>query len=168
MDSTTSSALYHPSSNMAAVQQNNNGLSQRGRDLVPEASMRTHFTSIWANVYHDKNNPKGIINLGTAENYMMMPVVASFINSKVDFEPNRLDYGHGSWGSNRLRTAMASHMDRYFNSAEKVDPEELLFASGCTAICEMLGFTLFEGGDGILLGKPIYQAFQKDFGLRAK
>jgi 1-aminocyclopropane-1-carboxylate synthase len=79
----------------------------------------------------------------------------------------QLSYGNGPWGSTRLRTAMAKYLDKYFHPLEAVDPEELLFSAGCTSLCEMLGFSLFEPGDILLLSRPIYQAFEGDFGRRA-
>ena len=59
-------------------------------------------------------------------------------------------------------------MNKWLHSLEPVTADEVLFTAGCTSLCEMLGFTLFEEGDGILLSQPIYQAFQGDFGVRAK
>jgi 1-aminocyclopropane-1-carboxylate synthase len=63
---------------------------------------------------------------------------------------------------------MAKYLDRYFNPLEPVDPDDLLFSSGCTSLCEMLGFSIFEPGDALLLSRPIYQAFESDFGRRAE
>lgn len=63
---------------------------------------------------------------------------------------------------------MAKHMTRYFKAVRPVDPEDLIFANGVTSLCEMLGFTIFDEGDGILLSQPIYQAFPIDFGAKAK
>lgn len=63
---------------------------------------------------------------------------------------------------------MARHMTRYFGAIQPVEPEELIFANGVTSLCEMLGFTIFDEGDGILLSQPIYQAFPIDFGAKAK
>jgi 1-aminocyclopropane-1-carboxylate synthase len=45
---------------------------------------------------------------------------------------------------------------------------QLLPATGVTALCEMLGFTLFDEGDGLLLTMPCYTAFSMDFSLKAK
>ena len=63
---------------------------------------------------------------------------------------------------------MARHMDKYFEPLNPIDPDDILFTSGCTSLFEMLGFTLFEPGDGLLLSTPIYQAFQRDFSMRAQ
>ena len=59
-------------------------------------------------------------------------------------------------------------MDKWFKPLSPVDPDELLFSIGVTSLSEMLGFTLFEPGDGLLLPAPIYQAFRSDYGLRAE
>ncbi len=63
---------------------------------------------------------------------------------------------------------MARHMDKYFNTYEPVDADDILFANGVTSLCEMLGFTIADPGDGILLSRPTYQAFYFDFGMKAK
>lgn len=59
-------------------------------------------------------------------------------------------------------------MTRYFKAIEKANPDDLLVANGVTSLCEMLGFTIFDPGDGLLLPQPIYQAFPIDFGAKAK
>ena len=63
---------------------------------------------------------------------------------------------------------MAKYLNRYLNPVMPVQPEELIFVDGVTAMMEMLGFTLFNEGDGVLLSRPIYQAFKPDLGLKAK
>lgn len=63
---------------------------------------------------------------------------------------------------------MAAFINRTFNVQKKIAGDDILFANGVTSICEMLGFTIAEPGDGILFGRPIYQAFQIDFGTKAK
>lgn len=49
-----------------------------------------------------------------------------------------------------------------------MDANDIIFANGVTALCEMLGFSIAEPGDGILMSRPIYQAFQSDFGTKAQ
>ena len=77
-------------------------------------------------------------------------------------------YGDGPWGSLRLRNAMAKHINRYFKPLNLMEASQLLFANGVVSLCEMLGFTICDDGDAILLSKPIYQAFESDFGAKAK
>lgn len=63
---------------------------------------------------------------------------------------------------------MAKFINKNFNVLNPIDPEDLMFANGVTSLCEMLGHTIADPGDAILMSKPIYQAFQMDFGLKAK
>jgi len=63
---------------------------------------------------------------------------------------------------------MASHINRHFHPYKDVNPDHLLFANGVTSLCEMLGFSICDPGDAILLSRPIYQAFKGDFGSKAQ
>lgn len=63
---------------------------------------------------------------------------------------------------------MAKFINRRFHPRREIDADHLVFANGVTAICEMLGLTICNAGDGILFSRPIYQAFKTDFGLTAK
>ena len=72
------------------------------------------------------------------------------------------------YGSARLRKALASHFDDYFAPHEAVTAEEITVASGLTAIHDMLSFGLCEEGDGVLLDRPVYGAFEKDLVAKAK
>lgn len=63
---------------------------------------------------------------------------------------------------------MTKHINRLFHPLIPVEADQILFANGVTSLCEMLGFTIFDEGDAVLLSKPIYQAFQLDFGTKAK
>ena len=63
---------------------------------------------------------------------------------------------------------MAKHINRHFKPQRPIETSRLLFANGVTSLCEMLGFSICDEGDAILLSKPIYQAFKSDFGTRAK
>lgn len=59
-------------------------------------------------------------------------------------------------------------MTKYFKAIEKVNSDDVLVANGVSSLCEMMGFTIFDQGDGLLLPQPIYQAFPIDFGAKAK
>ena len=82
-------------------------------------------------------------------------------------DPLDLSYGSGPWGSERLRKAMAKFMNKTFKPYEVIDADDILFSNGITGMAEMLGFTLGDPGDGVLFSRPIYQAFQVDFGYKA-
>ena len=63
---------------------------------------------------------------------------------------------------------MANHINRYFRPHKTIDPDSLLFANGVTALCSMLGQTICDPGDAVLLSSPCYQAFKADFGTIAR
>jgi hypothetical protein len=68
---------------MAAISVQGNGLSPRGQELKETGAIRNHFSTIWANEYNAESNPTGVVNLGTAENFVMMGEVAKFVNENV-------------------------------------------------------------------------------------
>ena len=142
-------------------------LSPRGLALASQPSFRAFATPVLQNLYDIKDNPNGNINLGAAENYIMLPRVAEFTNKHFHTTPNHFSYDQGAWGSSRLRTAFANHITRHFHPVEAIHPDNLLVANGCMSLCEMLGFSIFSPGDGVLLSRPCYQAFESDFGTRA-
>ncbi|KAL1588756.1 hypothetical protein WHR41_02451 [Cladosporium halotolerans] len=142
-------------------------LSPRGLALASQPSFRAFATPVLQNLYDRTNSPNGNINMGAAENYPMLQSVADFTNSRVKATPNSFSYDEGAWGSLRLRAAMARHMNRFFEPVEEIKPDDLLVANGCMSLCEMLGFSIFSPGHGILLSRPCYSAFESDFGTRA-
>jgi len=69
-------------------------------------------------------------------------------------------------GTQRLRTAMAAHMQRVLAGpaapAGTVDPDQLCISAGCNAIIDNLAFAICAPGDGVLIPAPYYQAFDND------
>jgi aspartate/methionine/tyrosine aminotransferase len=67
----------------------------------------------------------------------------------------------------RLPTALAAHLNRNFRPYEPVDPGHIIVSSSPTALGGILGFTVAEPGDGILVSRPIYGRFELDYGVEA-
>ncbi|KAI7175831.1 hypothetical protein D0869_05097 [Hortaea werneckii] len=146
-----------------------NTLAPRGAELADGPSLRELFGGILGDKYDKDTNPNGMINIGTAENYIMIPEVSQFTQTHpVTLNNNQLSYGEGPWGTPRLRRAMAHHMNKRFHPVIPIQPDDLLFANGVSTICELLGFSLASPGEAILMSSPIYQAFAVDFGTKAK
>ncbi|RMZ03009.1 hypothetical protein D0860_06979 [Hortaea werneckii] len=144
-------------------------LAPRGAELADGPSLRELFGGILGDKYDKETNPNGMINIGTAENYTMIPEVSQYTQAHpVALTPNQLSYGEGPWGTPRLRHAMAHHMNKRFHPVIPIQPDDLLFANGVSTICELLGFSLASPSDAILMSSPIYQAFAVDFGTKAK
>ncbi|KAI7089158.1 PLP-dependent transferase [Hortaea werneckii] len=144
-------------------------LAPRGAELADGPSLRELFGGILGDKYDKETNPNGMINIGTAENYTMIPEVSQYTQAHpVALDPNQLSYGEGPWGTPRLRRAMVHHMNKRFHPVMPIQPDDLLFANGVSTICELLGFSLASPGDAILMSSPIYQAFAVDFGTKAQ
>lgn len=63
---------------------------------------------------------------------------------------------------------MAKVMTTYFKTFKPVTPDQLIITSGLTSANDMLGFTLLDDGDGVLLGRPIYGLFHRDFTIKSR
>ena len=100
--------------------------------------------------------------------YRMHDDLAEYINNNFKIGGDTCTYGEGASGSKRLRTAMASHMNSYFNPVSPVLPDDISFSAGVTAINEMYAWSLADEGDGILLNRPIYGAFENDLTTKAR
>ena len=74
-------------------------LSTRGLALASQPSYRAFATPVINNTYDPQTNPQGIINLGAAENYAMLPSVAAFTNAHFRATPNLFSYDQGAWAA---------------------------------------------------------------------
>ncbi|KAF7591387.1 hypothetical protein BBP40_001613 [Aspergillus hancockii] len=117
--------------------------------------------------YNKEINPAGLISFGMAEHTPMRSEIAKYINNKVNFTEGSVGYGSGSSTPNRLPNAVASHLNHILKPLFPIEPETVTIASGITAIGSMLGFTLAEPSDGILVSRPIYGRFELDYGVEA-
>ncbi|KAI1468319.1 PLP-dependent transferase [Daldinia caldariorum] len=118
--------------------------------------------------YHATNNPTGPIHFMFAENWLMHDDLTEFINTHNKFDSRLCSYGEGYTGTVRLRTAMSKHLNTHFNPAQKVNPEEITFAAGVTALNEASALITCNPGnqEGLLLGRPVYGAFSRDLTMR--
>nr|XP_001391005.2 aspartate aminotransferase [Aspergillus niger CBS 513.88] len=117
--------------------------------------------------YDKETNPAGMISFALAEHAPMRAEIANYINTKVEFNVASVAYGSGNNALPRLQRAVATHLDNLLDPITPIDPEAVVVASGATAIGSMLGFTLAEPGDGILISRPAYGRFELDYGVEA-
>ncbi|GLA68676.1 hypothetical protein AtubIFM55763_005418 [Aspergillus tubingensis] len=103
--------------------------------------------------YSKETNPEGMISFALAEH--------------VEFNVASVAYTSGNNAIHRLQKAVAMHLNNLLVPITPIDPEEVIVASGATAIGSMLGFTLAEPGDGILISRPAYGRFELDYGVEA-
>ncbi|WPH01278.1 pyridoxal phosphate-dependent transferase [Acrodontium crateriforme] len=118
------------------------------------------------NFYHPIANPNGVVSFANAENFLMHQDLIDFINSNSRFDASCCSYGEMFTGTNRLRTAMAMHLNTHFQPAASIDPEQITFAAGVTALNETIAMMLCDDGERIMLGRPVYGSFFRDLTMR--
>lgn len=144
-------------------------LSARGAKIASAPQYRSLLTQISDDQYNANTNPRGFVNMGAAENYTMLSSIATFMKSHpISMAEHEFSYNEGPWGTKRLRNAFAQHMNRRFHPLVRVSEQDVFVVNGVSTVCDMLGFALTEPGDGILMGRPLYQSFVQDFGTKAE
>jgi len=114
------------------------------------------------NSYDETENPKGLINLGTAENKLVFDLLKEKL-SNINVDEILPEYAnYGSEFIPRFRLAMANFLNHYMKPAEPVDPFNLMLLSGMSNIIYVLGYIICDPGDGILIPSPYYGGFNTD------
>lgn len=90
------------------------------------------------------------------------------LSAKVKIPELAFAYRYSTGGGPRLKAALASFLNEYFNPVTPILVNELIVAPGVTPILEMLAYSLGDPGDGILVNRPIYGRFELDFGTKAE
>ena len=148
-------------------------LSRRGMANVKDMPMLVH--AHWKTLddpFDPKTNPKGYINLGTAENHLMDSMVLDLlgrIQSQMRLKPEHIHY-ELFYGSKALRESIAHYWQNILLSAEsqrKLEPENIVVACGCSLALEMIAIALCDPGDVILIPRPFYPGFVHDIQSRA-
>lgn len=73
-------------------------------------------------------------------------------------------YRFSTMGGSLFPMAMSQHLNEYFKPFRPVEADQIITASGLTAIHELVGYSLADPGDAILVSRPVYGRFELDFG----
>ncbi|CAG9982673.1 unnamed protein product [Clonostachys byssicola] len=115
-----------------------------------------------------ETNPDGRVLLRLAENNLVHPEVAAFIQKQFKILPlDHLTYNTGPRGSFRLRHALSRYFEQEFNSFLPVTPDDLFMTAGLTGAIDSLVFAICNPGDGILVPEPFYNGFKIDITHRS-
>lgn len=140
-------------------------VSRQAARLVADtpAIATAHFRAE-ADPYHPEHNPAGYINLGTAENRLAWDLLAPRLAG-----PRRVSAADTRYaplyGTAALREAIAGFLARCWHTP--VDPENLVVVSGATAALDVIGTTLCDPGEAIVVPAPYYGAFDVDLAGRS-
>lgn len=140
-------------------------LSKRAKKLT-EASqplVKAHFLCA-DNPWEKVNNPDGYINLGTAENHLVYDLLEKPLHQAKNIREQHTHYDI-LYGSEEFRGALANYLSTLTES--EVMANQIVVASGSSAILEMLVYALCDVDEGVIIPTPYYAGFDHDLKTRA-
>lgn len=148
-------------------------LSERGKKWVRTLPplVKAHFDNFY-NMYDKETNPKGLVNMGTAESHLVNKEVCGLLRKSaehMDLTGYNIHYNKFE-GSDEFRTAIADHWQKIIfgeNSDVVLSKEQVATCAGCTVALETLATLLAEPGDAFLIPAPYYSSFVDDINERA-
>ncbi|MFC1748886.1 aminotransferase class I/II-fold pyridoxal phosphate-dependent enzyme [Pseudomonadota bacterium] len=140
-------------------------ISQRAQILIgtPSPLVDAHFEAE-ADPYHPQNNPKGAINLGTAENHLMDQESLARVTQPFALNKHYLHYAEFR-GIHSLRKRIALFLEQV-SFIKEVSPNNIVIGNGVSSLLESLAYTLFDEGDAVLIPSPCYSGYHDDFSAR--
>lgn len=148
-------------------------LSERGKKWVRTLPplVKAHFDNFY-NMYDKDKNPKGLINMGTAESHLVNQEVCDLLRKsaeRMDLTGYNIHYNKFE-GSDEFRTAIADHWQKIIfgeDSDVVLTKDNVATCAGCTVALETLAMLLAEPGDVFLIPAPYYSSFVDDIRERA-
>ncbi|CAH9105397.1 unnamed protein product [Cuscuta europaea] len=129
------------------------------------------------NPYHETRNPKGIIQMGLAENQLSFDLLESWLVQNPEAAAFKGDNGGESifrqlalfqdyHGLPSFKKAMVEFMSEIRGNKVSFDSDNLVLTAGSTPANETLMFCLTNPGDAFLLPTPYYPGFDRDLKWR--
>ncbi|MFQ7738766.1 MAG: aminotransferase class I/II-fold pyridoxal phosphate-dependent enzyme [Emergencia timonensis] len=148
-------------------------LSERGRKWVRTLPplVKAHFDNFY-NMYDKEKNPKGLINMGTAESHLVNNEICDLLRKsaeRMDLTGYNIHYNKFE-GSDEFRTAIAEHWQNIIFGEDAdvtLTKDNVATCAGCTVALETLAMLLAEPGDVFLIPAPYYSSFVDDINERA-
>ncbi|KAJ0096419.1 hypothetical protein Patl1_28458 [Pistacia atlantica] len=127
------------------------------------------------NPYDEVKNPKGIIQMGLAENQLSFDLLESWLAKNPDAAGFKKD-GQSIFrelalfqdyhGLPAFKQALVDFMSEIRGNKVTFDPSNLVLTAGATSANETLVFCLAEPGEAFLLPTPYYPGFDRDLKWR--
>ncbi|XP_016502917.1 1-aminocyclopropane-1-carboxylate synthase 3-like [Nicotiana tabacum] len=127
------------------------------------------------NPYDETRNPKGIIQMGLAENQLSFDLLESWLAQNPDaagFKRNgesifrELALFQDYHGLPALKKALVQFMAEIRGNKVSFDSNKLVLTAGATSANETLMFCLADHGDAFFLPTPYYPGFDRDLKWR--
>ncbi|PON32398.1 L-threonine-O-3-phosphate decarboxylase [Parasponia andersonii] len=127
------------------------------------------------NPYDEIRNPKGIIQMGLAENQLSFDLLESWLAKNPDaagFKRNgqsifrELALFQDYHGLPAFKKALVEFMSEIRGNKVTFEPDHLVLTAGATSANETLMFCLADPGEAFLLPTPYYPGFDRDLKWR--
>jgi len=146
-------------------------LSSRGAHATkPPFSYLHAFFRAMQEPYEPGTREDGYVVLAVAQNFLTVDTVQRRLALAMRSAQPETTAGYDNMrGSDRLRRALAAHMQRVLapNHADgAIDPDRLCVSAGAGAVIDNLFMTITSPGDGVLIPAPYYPAFDNDLRVR--
>lgn len=109
-------------------------------------------------------NPNGYINLGTAENFLMDSEIKLKLKEVCENNSFKFHYDEPQ-GSLELRSSYVEFQKKFLN-INIYTQKNIVFASGASAIIEMITNSICDEKDEVLILAPLYNGFYHDVEAR--
>ncbi|XP_022842128.1 1-aminocyclopropane-1-carboxylate synthase 3-like [Olea europaea var. sylvestris] len=129
------------------------------------------------NPYNEVRNPRGIIQMGLAENQLSFDLLESWLAQNPDavgFKKNgesilkELALHQDYRGLPAFKNALAEFMEEIRGNKVRLKSENLVLTAGATSANETLMFCLADPGNAFLLPTPYYPGFDRDLRWRTE
>lgn len=148
-------------------------LSERGKKWVRTLPplVKAHFDNFY-NMYDKETNPKGLINMGTAESHLVNKEICDLLRKsaeRMELTGYNIHYNKFE-GSDEFRAAIAEHWQKIIfknNTEVTLSKDNVATCAGCTVALETLAVLLADPGDVFLIPAPYYSSFVDDINERA-
>ncbi|CAL1533757.1 unnamed protein product [Lymnaea stagnalis] len=139
-------------------------LSGRAQDMLQKGTfIGPYFSLVRNNRYHPLDNPKGIADLGLAENKLCDDLWEEKIKS-VAQEPeghHLLHYEKAS-GNIEFKKTLKTFIESRFQAKEELNIDSIFVTNGVTVVLEALSIALADPGDHIMVTTPYYYRIRND------
>ena len=142
------------------------GISSRAIRMVGEPShlVEAHMVAV-ADPFDPQRNPRGYVNLGTAENELVADLLLPRLQAPREVVAADTHYGP-LHGTDEFRAAVAGVLSEH--AGREVDGSRLVAMSGTSAVLDALAYALCEEGEAVVVPAPFYGGFDVDFTARAR
>ncbi len=113
---------------------------------------------------YSRDNTKGYLNFGIAENHLMNDKLLPKINHPLKLDNHHIQY-NDLHGLKEVRQTIKNFLENFL-ALKELNSENIVIQTGLSAVCESMSFAFFDKGDRILIPTPYYTGFNHDFTKR--